>query len=169
MKKFCLLVVCLFVVSGCKPGMNLKKASTDAGAGVAAVSALEAVPVEHFEVTKQKMIEISKALAEFMDTQRVSSLPLSDLKTALKGLIIEKGYPEFVYLVETAISSVESQSLPFNEAIGSNNAELIKIAFIEIARNAERCTLDGRTDFSVKNKSFKQPQRCPTCDHIIED
>ena len=140
------------VLAGCnKPGMNVLQGSADAGAGVAVVGTLEAVPVEKFEETKVKIIEISTELLGFVKTGQLAQLPLDEVKKALENFMIKKGWGDYTYIVDAAVQYVKTQSVNVG-AIGADNVKLIEIALEETIRNAKRCTVDGRT-------KWKQDQR----------
>ena len=126
-------------------------AAADAGAGVAAIATLEAIPVEKFDVTKAKIIEISTELLGFVKTGSLAQLPLDEVKVALENFMIKKGWGQYTYLVDTIVQYVKTQSVNVG-AIGANNLKLIEIGLEETIRNAKRCTVAGRT-------KWKQDQR----------
>ena len=151
------LALCVSVLlCGCnEPGMNVKMGSADASAGVAAVGTLEAVPVEKFEVTKAKIIEISTELLGFVKTGQLAQLPLDEVKVALENLMIQKGWGQYTYLVDVAIQWVKTQSVNVG-AIGADNVKLIEISLEEINRNAERCTVAGRTKWKQDARRLRK-------------
>jgi len=144
------LVVILGFASGCnQPGMNIKMASADAGCGISVVGILESVPAEKFELTKMEIISISAELVDFVKTGNLDQLPLDIVKKKIEDFMIQKGWGEYSYLVDTVIQYVKTQSVDV-DVIGTNNVKLIKISLEEIIRNAKRCTLDGRTKKKTK-------------------
>lgn len=152
-----LVAFCVVVVfSGCtEPGMNVKMGSADAGAGVAVISTLEAVPVEKFDETKTKIIEISTELLGFVQTGQLAQLPLDEVKVALENFMIKKGWSQYTYLVDAVIQYVKTQSVNVG-AIGADNVKLIEIALEETIRNANRCTIDGRTKWKQDQRRLKR-------------
>lgn len=150
--KVLIAVVFVGLLVGCdKPGMNVLQGSADAGAGVATVGTLEAVPVEKFDETKAKIIDISTELLGFVKTGQLAQLPLDEVKKALEDFMIKKGWTQYIYIVDTVIQYVKTQSVNVG-AIGADNVKLIEIGLEEVIRNANRCTIDGRT-------KWKQDQR----------
>jgi hypothetical protein len=156
-KKIVLVVLaCVAFLSGCnEPGMNVKMGSADAGAGVAVIGALEAVPVEHFEATKTNIIKISTDLLGFVKTGHLGKLPLDMVQHELESFIIKKGYGEYAYVVEAALQYVQAQSVDV-DIIGENNVKLIQIALEETIRNAERCTIGGRTQWKEDERRMRE-------------
>lgn len=145
MKNLLLGLFLFLCLSGCKEvGLNVKMGSADAGAGVAVIATLEAVPVEKFEATKAKIIEISTSLLGFVETGSLAQLPLSQVEVKLDSFLISKGYGDYTYLVDACLQYIKTQRVNVQE-IGTNNVLLIKIALTETIRNARRCTIEGRT------------------------
>ena len=146
------------ILAGCdKPGMNVLQGSADAGAGVATVGTLEAVPVEKFDETKVKIIEVSTELLGFVKTGQLAQLPLDQVKDALENFLIKKGLSQYTYLVDIAIQYAKTQSVNVG-VIGADNIKLIEIALQEIIRNAERCTVAGRTKWKQDTRRLKSLQ-----------
>ena len=142
-----ILLVCLMatLLVGCtQPGMNAKLASADAGCGLAVTGALEAVPAEKFEVTKVKIVEITTELLAFLETGSLAQLPLDVVKEKLEAFMIKKGWGNYTYIVDTAVMWVKTQHVNVDK-IGVNNVALIKVGLQETIRNANRCTVEGRT------------------------
>jgi len=146
----------MVLLAGCTPpGMNVKMGSADAGAGIATIATLEAIPVEKFDVTKAKIIEISTELLGFVQTGSLAQLPLDEVKVALENLLIKKGWGQYTYLVDAAIQYVKTQNVNVS-AIGADNVHLIEIALQETIRNANRCTVAGRTKWKQDQRRLKK-------------
>ena len=153
-----MVVLCVGIVllCGCnKPGMNVLQGSADAGAGVAVIGTLEAVPVEKFETTKAKIIEISTELLGFVKTGSLAQLPLDEVKVELEKFMIKKGWGDYTYLVDSIVQWVKTQSVNVG-VIGPNNVKLIEIALEETIRNAKRCTIDGRTQWKKDQRRLRK-------------
>jgi hypothetical protein len=143
MKNLGLILVLVFV-AGCKePGMNVKMASTDAGAGVVIVGILESVSVEDFEPVKADVIKVSLDLLAFVNSGNLETLPFYIVQAKLNEFMIGKGYGDYVFIVDTALQYIKQQNVNV-EVIGLNNVKLLKIALEGIIRNAERSTVEGR-------------------------
>lgn len=138
------IIMTVFVVGCTPPGMNVKLASTDASCGLIVVGALEQVPDEKFDATKVKIIEIATELKGFVDTGNLGQLPLDKAKIALEGYMVGKGWADYTYIVDAAFQWVKTQNVNVNK-IGANNVQLIKVGLEETIRNAERCTVEGKT------------------------
>jgi hypothetical protein len=133
------------VLVGCtQPGMNAKLATADAGCGLAVVGALEATPDEKFDDTRAKIVNICTELLGFVETGSLAQLPLDEVKAKLDKFMIDKGWGQYTYLVDTVVQWVKTQNVNV-EKIGTNNVYLIKVGLKETIRNAERCTVEGKT------------------------
>ena len=140
-------LVCLMaaLLVGCtQPGMNLKSASADACCGLAVTGALEATPDAKFAATRTKIIEISTELLGFVETGSLAQLPLDEVKVKLEQFMIKKGWGQFTYIIDTVVQWVKTQNVNV-EKIGINNVILIKVGLQETIRNAERCTVEGKS------------------------
>lgn len=145
MRSGILAVVVTVLISGCTPpGMNVKLASADAGCGLAVTGALEQVPDDKFDATKTKIIEIATELKGFVDTGNLGQLPLDEVKVRLEAYMVQKGWANYTYIVDAAVQWVKTQNVNVNK-IGPNNVNLIKVGLEETIRNAERCTVEGKT------------------------
>lgn len=144
MKTGLMAAVMIVLLSGCsEPGMNIKRASVDAGSGMTVVGVLQNVPQEKFEATKAKIIEISTDLLGFIDTGSLAQLPLDQVEMMIESYMIKRGWGQYDYIVSAAFSYIKTKSINL-QPIGENNIELIKIALKQTIVNAQRSTLDGR-------------------------
>lgn len=134
--KLMVCVVLMAAITGCsEPGMNKKLALSDA-IGVAATGAT-LDQAKDFDKARAEVIESAMALDKFVQDGNISDLPVDKAREALVQLLINKGWSQYIYLVDSLFLYVKTVHLP-TDAIGPNNVLLIHTALDGIIRQATR-------------------------------
>jgi len=141
MNKVIIALIAVVVMTGCnKPGMNKKLALADSLSVVAVGATLDEAArdsSENFVETQAKVIDVANGLLAFVSTGEFVNLPTGAVDTRLKEYIAEKGWGEYVGIVDTAMTYVRGQQVD-TDVIGENNVLLIKTSLEAIIRQAER-------------------------------
>jgi len=127
-----ILVVCV----GCnEPGMNKKLALSDAVGVTATGATLD--EAKNFNKTREEVIEVAMSLNKFVTDGKLADLPIDNVRKAMVDYLIKKGWPSYVYLVDSLMTYVKTVNLPIDK-IGANNVMLIHAGLEGVIRQASR-------------------------------
>jgi hypothetical protein len=137
-----ILAVILLVITGCtNKSQNLRLAGIDASVSLGITGALERVPDTQFVQVKTKIKTICEELIIFIDSGALADLPKEDVKQKLIAEIIKRNYIDYLPILDTVFVYVDSVKI----AVPQNQiTQMIKAGLESAARNAGRCTIEGK-------------------------
>lgn len=157
------LVLCLALV-GCSGSsalsMNKKMSYADSGATVSTAFALDQVPAEKFDVTKEEVATVATQLKKFLDDGMIADLPVQLAKQKIEEFMIQKGWQAYIGLVEVIFAWVDMQRVPV-EKLGADNIIVIKNGLDGVIRQAQRAKKEWAVPFkavtvdTTKGRSLK--------------
>ncbi len=122
----CLLVVALVGCASEDYSKNMRAATVQASATVAAKAVLDEIPADKYEATKLQFVEVMAEVSKFLDTGKIGDLPFDAAKNAVIAFMKEKGWDQYVPAVEGIMDIIAAQKVPV-EKIGADNIEIIKL------------------------------------------
>jgi len=160
---FLSLIVCLALV-GCSGSsalsMNKKMAYADSGATLSCAMALDQVPAEKFDVTKEEVVKVCEQLKKFLDDGLIADLPVNVAKVKIEEYMVKQGWQAYIGLVEVIFAWIDVQQVPVDK-LGANNIVVIKEGLSGIQRQAQRAKKEWAMPFktvkvdTTKGRSLK--------------
>ncbi len=148
MRRILLLLMCLVLVVGCVPSMNIQRAGLRSAGDLGVTACLDAVPAEAAGPLKAEIESIAESILVFLDTGAVAALTHSELRTKLEELVPVKYRSYF----DAVLSAVSDRSVDVDK-IGANNVKRLRAGAVGIVAGCTRYDKEDRPAETEDNAS----------------